>query len=165
MAKQIYIDENGNEVLVSGTVNTADMMPMSGGDSTKVSEAIGDLSTLTTTDKSSIVGAVNEVNEVTALTCTPYTGVTAVNSKAYKIGANIVIVFVEVTISTASSSWTNVFDIAYSKAFTGNAFGAVTNDNDNNTYAQAYWNTDKITVRISSPKATLYRGQIILITK
>ena len=63
MSKQVYIDENGNEVLVSGTVNTADMMPMSGGDSTTVAEAIGDLSTLTTTDKSSIVGAVNEVDK------------------------------------------------------------------------------------------------------
>lgn len=62
MSKQIYIDSNGNEIQVSGTVNTADMMPMSGNDSTKVSEAIGTLSTLTTTDKSSLVGAVNEVN-------------------------------------------------------------------------------------------------------
>ena len=62
MSKQVYIDSNGNEVQVSGTVNTADMMPMSGNDSTKVSEAIGDLSQLTTTDKSSLVGAVNEVD-------------------------------------------------------------------------------------------------------
>ena len=62
MSKQVYIDSNGNEVQVSGTVNTADMMPMSGNDSTKVSEAIGDLSQLTTTEKSSLVGAVNEVN-------------------------------------------------------------------------------------------------------
>lgn len=28
MAKQIYIDENGNEQLVSGTINTADMLPI-----------------------------------------------------------------------------------------------------------------------------------------
>ena len=61
MSKQIYIDSNGNEVQVSGTVNTADMMPMSGNDSTKVSEAIGDLSQLTTSVTSSLVGAVNEV--------------------------------------------------------------------------------------------------------
>ena len=62
MSKQIYIDSNGNEVQVSGTVNTADMMPMSGNDSTKVSEAIGDLSDLTTSVTSSLVGAVNEVD-------------------------------------------------------------------------------------------------------
>ena len=64
MSKQIYIDSNGNEIQVSGTVNTADMMPMSGNDSTKVSEAIGDLSQLTTSVTSSLVGAVNEVCEV-----------------------------------------------------------------------------------------------------
>lgn len=64
MSKQIYIDSNGNEVQVSGTVNTADMMPMSGNDSTKVSEAIGDLSTLTTSVTSSLVGAVNEVDDL-----------------------------------------------------------------------------------------------------
>lgn len=29
MSKQIYIDENGNELLVSGTINTADMLPIS----------------------------------------------------------------------------------------------------------------------------------------
>lgn len=62
MSKQIYIDSDGNEIQVSGTVNSADMMPMSASDSTKVSEAIGSLSTLTTTEKSSLVGAVNEVN-------------------------------------------------------------------------------------------------------
>lgn len=41
MSKQIYIDSEGNEIQISGTVNTADMMPMSGNDSTTVAEAIG----------------------------------------------------------------------------------------------------------------------------
>lgn len=45
MSKQVYIDENGNEILLSGTVNTADMMPMSGNDNTKVSEAIEEVET------------------------------------------------------------------------------------------------------------------------
>lgn len=40
---------------------TAQSIPMSGTDSTPIATAVGDLSTLTTTDKSSIVGAVNEV--------------------------------------------------------------------------------------------------------
>ena len=43
MSKQVYIDSEGNEILLSGTVNSADMMPMSVGDATKVSEAIGNL--------------------------------------------------------------------------------------------------------------------------
>ena len=40
---------------------TAEDIPMSGSDSTLVSTAIGDLSQLTTTDKSSLVGAVNSM--------------------------------------------------------------------------------------------------------
>ena len=35
MAKQIYIDENGNEHLVSGTINTANMLPYDSNTSTK----------------------------------------------------------------------------------------------------------------------------------
>ena len=62
MSKQVYIDSNGNEVQVSGTINSADMLPMSASDSTKVKTAIGSLSQLTTSVTSSLVGAVNEVN-------------------------------------------------------------------------------------------------------
>ena len=96
MSKQIYIDSNGNEVQVSGTVNTADMMPMSGNDSTKVSEAIGSLSSLTTTDKSSLVGAVNSINRIDtksitiSITCRGYI-------RCYQMGK---IVFVDININT-----------------------------------------------------------------
>ena len=64
MSKQIYIDSNGNEVLVSGTIINDNNLPHYTGTPTQGStaEAIGDLSTLTTTDKSSIVGAVNELD-------------------------------------------------------------------------------------------------------
>lgn len=41
---------------------TAEELPLSGNDSTPTATAIGSLSSLTTTDKSSLVGAVNEVN-------------------------------------------------------------------------------------------------------
>ncbi|MBO7659879.1 MAG: hypothetical protein J6T65_11320 [Clostridia bacterium] len=34
MAKQIYIDENGNPIEVSGTINTAELLPISGNDPT-----------------------------------------------------------------------------------------------------------------------------------
>ncbi|WP_298534794.1 hypothetical protein [uncultured Methanobrevibacter sp.] len=40
MAKQIYIDENGNEHLVSGTINTASMLPVSAGSSTNTADAL-----------------------------------------------------------------------------------------------------------------------------
>ena len=62
MSKQIYIDSNGNEIQVSGTVNSADMLPLEAGSSKMTSEAIGSLSSLTTTNKDSLVDAVNEVN-------------------------------------------------------------------------------------------------------
>ena len=35
MSKQIYIDENGNELLVSGTINSADVLPYDDNTSTK----------------------------------------------------------------------------------------------------------------------------------
>ena len=60
MSKQVYIDSNGNEVQVSGTVNTADMMPMSGNDSTKVKEAIA-----------------SKATTGNAISFTPETGITA----------------------------------------------------------------------------------------
>lgn len=40
MAQEFYIDENGNKIPISGTVNSADMMPMSASDPTKVKTAI-----------------------------------------------------------------------------------------------------------------------------
>ena len=40
MAKQIYIDENGNELLVSGTINTASILPVSGSDQTSVADKL-----------------------------------------------------------------------------------------------------------------------------
>ena len=40
MSKQIYIDENGNEVLVSGTVNSADVLPIEAGNSIMTKAAI-----------------------------------------------------------------------------------------------------------------------------
>ena len=43
MAKQIYIDENGNENLVSGTITNGSNMPMSANDSTSVASHITDL--------------------------------------------------------------------------------------------------------------------------
>lgn len=62
---------------------TAEDFPLSSTDPTPTSEAIGDLTTLTTTDKSSLVGAVNEVNGKTTFTRKNYSTTTALN-----IGAN-----------------------------------------------------------------------------
>lgn len=40
MAKQIYIDENGNEQLVSGTINNASLLPISESDTTNTKDYI-----------------------------------------------------------------------------------------------------------------------------
>ena len=40
MAKQIYIDENGNENLVSGTINNAELLPISSSDATNTKDYI-----------------------------------------------------------------------------------------------------------------------------
>lgn len=40
MAKQIYIDENGNEQLVSGTINNAELLPIESGSATNTKSYI-----------------------------------------------------------------------------------------------------------------------------
>ena len=77
MAKEIYIDNNGNEIPISGTINSADILPLTAGSSTMTSQAIGDLSQLTTSDKSSLVGAVNEVNGKTTMSTGTLTSATS----------------------------------------------------------------------------------------
>lgn len=49
MAKQIYIDENGNEQLVSGTINNAEMLPIESGSVTNTKDYIDSKETLLTT--------------------------------------------------------------------------------------------------------------------
>lgn len=77
MPKQIYIDSEGNEILVSGTVNSADMMPMSASDSRKVSEVIGNLTALTT------------ITDITSGFITMASGYTFTSGKVYKQGKHI----------------------------------------------------------------------------
>lgn len=43
MAKQIYIDANGNEIEVSGTINTAEMLPVAAGSTKKAVYKAGDV--------------------------------------------------------------------------------------------------------------------------
>lgn len=40
MAKQMYIDENGNENLVSGTINNAELLPIQSGSATNTKDYI-----------------------------------------------------------------------------------------------------------------------------
>ena len=60
MAKEIYIDGNGNENLVSGTINNAEMLPIESGSATDTKSYIDNINTTLTTalsdklDKSAI---------------------------------------------------------------------------------------------------------------
>ena len=84
---------------------TAEDFPLSSTDPTPTSEAIGSLSQLTTTDKSSLVGAVNEVNgKATVIDVIPnitmQNGYTLANSRLIKVGQMLVGIL-EISRSTA----------------------------------------------------------------
>lgn len=112
-------------------------------------EAIGDLSTLTTTDKSSLVGAVNEVNankaDKTAFTKKTYTTTNAIN-----IGAN--------TIDTQT--------IAINDANFGIVVGFAITNNTDVVIMQCYFNsTTELVLRVRnvSASAGTYKFSIIYI--
>lgn len=123
MSKQIYIDSNGNEIQVSGTVNSADMLPLEAGSSKMTSAAIGTLSSLTTTNKDSLVEAVNEVDG-------------KVSTKQNSNVLNIVKTFTSGTSTDAINSLiteygkTNMM-FAFNVSGVGYFFGALTFFNDN----------------------------------
>lgn len=102
---------------------TAEDFPLSSTDPTPTSEAIGDLSTLTTSDKSSLVGAVNEVN-------------TGLGNKQNSNVLNIVKTFTSGTSTDAINSLiteygkTNMM-FAFNVSGVGYFFGVLTFFNDN----------------------------------
>lgn len=49
MAKQIYIDSQGNEHEISGTINTADMLPLSASDSQSTKDKLDEVNEKATT--------------------------------------------------------------------------------------------------------------------
>ena len=51
MAKQLYIDENGNPIEVSGTINTAELLPISGNDPTDTKSYIDNIADYSTSEK------------------------------------------------------------------------------------------------------------------
>ncbi len=66
MAKQIYIDENGNEQLVSGTINNASMLPISASDSTNTKDYIdGLIKTATVSGTTTSSGALEIPSSIT----------------------------------------------------------------------------------------------------
>ena len=108
MAKEIYIDNNGNEIPISGTINSADILPLTAGSSTMTSQAIGDLSQLTTSDKSSLVGAVNEVNAKESETLTYSNGGNTASFKFNRFGNMVCVIGYNAGAMPLPTSWTNL---------------------------------------------------------
>ena len=172
----LVIENNLLYKLNDGEVNVTGPFDPTKWTQTSVAELaanIGSLSALTTTEKGSLVGAVNEVdagldalNNPEELTITPYTGVIVTSgAKAYQITDRLICVNFEVTIPTASSSWVNCFDIDFDIPFSTSNFGVVSDGGTNHTFIQAFWLTNKILVRINSPRAVQYRGQVFIVIK
>ena len=67
MAKQIYIDENGNPIEVSGTINTAELLPISGNDPTDTKSYIDKIPTVQYTNLSTTVA--NAFSQLSNVTC------------------------------------------------------------------------------------------------
>ena len=85
MAKQIYIDENGNEQLVSGTINNAELLPIESGSATNTKSYIdsglsGKVNTNTLARKS-----VNTTNAITVAANTIDTQDFTVNDSNYNL--------------------------------------------------------------------------------
>ena len=63
MAKQLYIDENGNPIEVSGTINTAELLPISASDTTNTKDYI-DGRTASDIEYSSGVSVADELTKI-----------------------------------------------------------------------------------------------------
>lgn len=111
---------------VSGEISdlTGADIPLTSEDSTKVSTAIGDLSDLTTTVKSSIVGAVNEVNGNKAnksqmfklKTCETFTKTIAGNGFAQILGSDLALTesgYSPIAVTGIYSNQANVCIVAF----------------------------------------------------
>ena len=148
MAKQIYIDENGNEQLVSGTINNAELLPIESGSSTNTKDYIDrlkNIQSLTIDNVASIV--------------------TSNGSTVYNVGGLFLIIKFSIQVSTNITSWTNLFDIIYAPTITAEQFAVVSNnDTSKNTYISAIYSGSTVTVRAPNgfESGVTYRGQMII---
>lgn len=98
MAKEIYIDENGNEQMVSGTINNASLLPISASDSTNTKDYID-------TGLSGKQSTINNSYSIDGLS-TP-SGITRQNGGYTKIG-NLVIVNVRLNCTNSVQTETDI---------------------------------------------------------
>ena len=111
---------------------TAQDVPMSGTDSTPTATAIGDLSQLSTSVQSSLVGAVNEVNKITVGTFTADANITLLRSTLIKINSIkfLSIIFAVTGSGNEIGTMSSGFSATYNYDFT------IANDNGSATRAR-----------------------------
>ena len=111
MAKQIYIDENGNPIEVSGTVNTAELLPISGNDST-------DTKTYIDTGLSSKQDSLSN-QEITITPNTSILGSSGFTGACYQYG-KVVCLFVQTASPTSEVAYQSTFLTGLPKPVYGN---------------------------------------------
>ena len=110
----------------------------------------------------SVADKIDSLNTPTELTLNVASGITSA-SKAYQISDKVILVNFECNFASASSSYVNCFTIDWLTAFSTSNFAVVSDGGTNQGYIQAYWTGSTIQVRMDSPKAVRYRGQLYII--
>lgn len=155
-----------NTLYICTTNNTTGTWDPSKWTATTIDNIIGDLSTLTTTDKSSLVGAVNELDKTATIPFTGASGLSTNNCQIFKRGIFLV-VCIEIVLTSDQSGWYDILttdtDITLPSGVS--LFGVVSTDSESimPKYCQAYQSGTKMKVRIRNGKASgQYRGQILV---
>lgn len=109
----------------------------------------------------SVADMLDSLTTPTLVTQTPYSGITD-NSEIYKITDKIYVISINITNPTATSSWVNICDFS-APSFTNQCFTAVSTETNDSTYCQCFYTSGKARLRISAPKASTYRGFMMLL--
>lgn len=156
-----------NTLYICTTNNTTGAWDATKWTATTVQSLIGDLSTLTTSDKSSIVGAVNEAyinpNELTITS--QNVNLSTNNSKIYRLTNKMIVVYFDFVFSSVSSGWNDLFEFNCSTSFAVAPFAAVASSSGTvSAYTQAYYDNGKIKIREQGCNASnTFRGQMIIL--
>lgn len=132
MAKQIYIDENGNEQMVSGTINTADMLPIESGSATNTKGYID----------SGLSGKANSTVTTGSLSVITGVSITLARSQLVRFG-NIAFITFAITTTANITSGTDLLKASsgFSAIVLTDLIGVDNNDNGKPFYISG----DKIT--------------------
>lgn len=147
MSKQIYIDSNGNEVLVSGTIINDNNLPHYTGTPTAGSTA----------------EAINGQEQVSYTSAT--TGITTNSVTIIKKGRFLIFSIDIIFSTTYTNQWVTVLsiDTAMTMAIAVGFFGAINTEDGSATFAQVYQDADTIKLRVRSPQGNKnYRGQLVI---